>query len=84
MSDDILKQMEALKIKIDSHKALRGQVDAEVKWTMQKLKEDFDCNSIEEAQGLLIQMIDEANETKSQLTAQYAELLREAQDKGLV
>jgi hypothetical protein len=84
MSDDILKQMEALKIKIDNHKALRGQVDAEVKWTMQKLKEDFDCNTIEEAQGLLIQMIDEANETKAQLTTQYAELLREAQDKGLV
>jgi hypothetical protein len=84
MSDDILKQMEAFKIKIDNHKALRGQVDAEVKWTMQKLKEDFDCNSIEEAQGLLGQMIDEANETKAQLTAQYAELLREAQDKGLV
>jgi hypothetical protein len=84
MSDDILKQMEAFKIKIDNHKSLRGQVDAEVKWTMQKLKEDFDCNSIEEAQGLLGQMIDEANETKAQLTAQYAELLREAQDKGLV
>ena len=84
MSDDILKQMEAFKIKIDNHKSLRGQVDAEVKWTMQKLKEDFDCNSIEEAQGLLGQMIDEANEIKAQLTAQYAELLREAQDKGLV
>ena len=84
MSDDILKQMEAFKIKIDNHKSLRGQVDAEVKWTMQKLKEDFDCNSIEEAQGLLGQMIDEANEIKVQLTAQYAELLREAQGKGLV
>jgi hypothetical protein len=84
MSDDILKQMEVFKTKIDNHKALRGQVDAEVKWTMQKLKEDFDCNSIEEAQGLLGQMIDEANETKAQLTTQYAELLREAQDKGLV
>lgn len=84
MSDDILKQMEALRIKIDNHKSLRGQVDAEVKWTMQKLKEDFDCSSIEEAQGLLIQMIDEANEVKAQLTDQYAELLREAQEKGLV
>jgi predicted nuclease with TOPRIM domain len=84
MSDDILKQLETYKQKIDARKSERNQVDAELKWIKGKLKETFDCDSIEEAQGLLVEMISEADANRQTLKDKYAELVREAQEKGLI
>lgn len=84
MSDDILRHLESLKHKIEERKAQRNQVDAEVKWNMQKLKELFDCDCLEEANGLLVEMLSEADATQKELAEKYNALLLNAQQKGLI
>lgn len=84
MSDDILKSLEILKGKIDNSKSIRNQVDAEIKWNMQKIKESFDCDTIEEAEGLLVEMLEEAEQKKKIISTQHAALVKEAQQRGLI
>jgi hypothetical protein len=84
MSVDIIKELEILKGKIDAAKSNRSAIDAEIKWTMGKIKEDFDCDSLPEAKELLNQLLDESAITRHKLLQDYQELLKEVQLKGIV
>jgi hypothetical protein len=84
MSDDILKSLEQLRANITSRKDARNQVEAEIKWNMQKLKELFDCDSLDEARGLLIVMMEEAEQKRQVLEVMYSDLIRDAREKGLI
>lgn len=82
--DDMLKQLEKIKSSIEDAKTKRNQIEAETNFTLQKLKSDYECNTIEEAEELLIQLIDETDQLKLSIAKRFEELLKEAEIKGLI
>lgn len=80
----MLKQLEKIKSSIEDAKTKRNQIEAETNFTLQKLKSDYECNTIEEAEELLIQLIDETDQLKLSIAKRFEELLKEAEIKGLI
>jgi hypothetical protein len=51
---------------------------------MNKLAEEFDCGSLEEAKQLLEELQQESQETRMKLTREYQALVGEVGEKGLL
>jgi hypothetical protein len=78
------KRLENIKKQLEDLKEEQREKETEKKIILKKLKEDFECKSIKEAEELLEEMDEEVEELEKKITEKTEKLIEGMKAEGLV
>ena len=82
--NDIVAKLKSLQDTLNQRRQERDQIGAEIQFYLTKLKTEYECATLEEAQGLLTELQSERKNVQDKITADMEQIIQQARAKGLI